>query len=307
MKSTWRVRLRRPESRVPTEGTSRFTVPAKPPSRIRRIKGWAIPVLLLAGVPSLFWMRTHGVVEARGRIDGTVTEVGSPDRGTIASIDVRVGDYVRAGQVLARLDSAELDAVVKQREADIARAKADRARLESDWRQTRSLAARGYESARNAITARHAFEAACGAVAAAEAAHAAALARCERLVLRAPGPGQVLWEPLANGSVVDRDVPVVTLLDEKTLHLVAYVREAHRDKIRIGQRVHFVLDGFPEREFEGRISFLFRGVKFRPKEVSAFDDPDETYQPVRVMPNDPDALRQLVGYGMRARVRIDVR
>jgi HlyD family secretion protein len=61
-----------------------------------------------------------GLIQANGRIEGDQITVASKIAGRIASIQVREGDSVAAGQVLAVLDDAQLRAKVAQAEAAVA-------------------------------------------------------------------------------------------------------------------------------------------------------------------------------------------
>jgi len=63
-------------------------------------------------------------ITASGTVEATEADLGFQLGGRIASIDVREGDAVRAGQVLARLDAAELDARRSGAQAQVAAASA---------------------------------------------------------------------------------------------------------------------------------------------------------------------------------------
>lgn len=62
----------------------------------------------------------EGLIQANGRIEGDAVTVASKTAGKIADIAVREGDAVQAGQLLARLDDAQLRARVDQAAAAVA-------------------------------------------------------------------------------------------------------------------------------------------------------------------------------------------
>ena len=62
----------------------------------------------------------EGLIQANGRIEGDAVTVASKVAGKITGIDVREGDAVQAGQLLVRLDDAQLRARVDQAAAAVA-------------------------------------------------------------------------------------------------------------------------------------------------------------------------------------------
>lgn len=93
------------------------------PSKLKLL----IPVLLLGvlgvvAVPRLLHKDTDQGIQLSGRIEGYETDVGIKVGGEIQMISVREGDSVRKGQLLAQLDSAELQASLNGAEARISAA-----------------------------------------------------------------------------------------------------------------------------------------------------------------------------------------
>ncbi len=97
---------------------------------------------------------------------------------------------------------------------------------------------------------------------------------------------------------------MVSILDDRDLHVVAYVPEDVRGKIHEGQQAEIQVEGIPDQVIKGRVSFLYKGVKFRPRGLRSYDTPAETYQPLKIVPDNPRILRVYAGEGMRATVRI---
>ena len=263
-----------------------------------------LPLLLFAGVPAYFWVQGYGVIEARAVVQGKVFDVGTPLEGVLEKMNVSMGDMVRVGQELGCIDITELDAQVREKVADVAMAEAQCARLRSDWLRNDRLARQGLESVSVVESAYHASQAAASAVMAAKAARDATMARLKLATIRSPVAGTVLWEPLQPGSVVDRDNTVVSILDDRYLWIVAYLPEDCRAKVCPGQRVDIEVEGIPDRVIPGRVAVLFKGVQFRPRGLRTYDTPAETYQPVKIVAEDPALLRGQASFGMRATVTI---
>ena len=86
-----------------------------------------VPLLLLAmvtGIGIRYWLTRpeNDVIELSGRIEGYETDLGTKVGGRIAEITVREGDRVAAGEVIARLDDAELQAQLTAAQAQVAAA-----------------------------------------------------------------------------------------------------------------------------------------------------------------------------------------
>jgi len=85
------------------------------------------------------------------------------------------------------------------------------------------------------------------------------------------------------------------------------VDAGQRSQIQPGQKATIEVEGIPGQAIEGHVAFLFKGVKFRPKGLRTYDMPAETYQPVQIIPENPDLLKGHAGHGMRAVVKIHLR
>ncbi len=107
------------------------------------------PLLLLVVGGAAFWFYRSQRIEpdedtlaASGTVEATDAQLGFAGAGRIESIDVREGDAVAAGQELARLDRAELEARRAQAVAQVAAARAALADLERGSRREEIAQAR---------------------------------------------------------------------------------------------------------------------------------------------------------------------
>lgn len=115
-------------------------------------KKWLIrtAVVLLVGVlAALAWQRYgggeqyNGIVSGNGRIEATEIDVAAKSPGRVSEILVNEGDFVTAGQVVARLDTATLQAQLRQAQAQLRRAQAavETARSQLAQRESEKAAA----------------------------------------------------------------------------------------------------------------------------------------------------------------------
>jgi HlyD family secretion protein len=93
-----------------------------------------VPLLLLVGAAAWFLVGHRAPVESgiagSGTVEATAADLGVPMGGRVAEVDVREGDRVSAGQVLARLETLEIEARLAQAEAQVAAARARLLELE---------------------------------------------------------------------------------------------------------------------------------------------------------------------------------
>ena len=205
----------------------------------------------------------------------TQASVSSKVPGRLAFLGVEEGDVVRAGQVLARLEAAEIEAAIHEAEAGVLSAQATRLEAEArlaqarrELQRSRSLAERelaAQQTVQDAETAEAAAAAQLGAaaarVAAARAGLAAAHAQLENTRVRAPFDGTVLRKDAELGEVVAPSIAgggltrgaVVTMADLSALDVEADVNEAYIAQIRRGQPAEIVLDAYPGERFPGHV------------------------------------------------------
>lgn len=85
--------------------------------------------------------------------------------------------------------------------------------------------------------------------------------------LKAPFDGVILERQAELGEVVAPGTPVVTIADLDHIWLRAYLNEPDVGKVRLGEAVAVTADGFPGKQFNGRLSFIASRAEFTPKSV----------------------------------------
>ena len=95
-----------------------------------RKAAWLIGGILLAAVGYWAWGRMQtpeppeGFASSNGRIEAVEIDIAAKIPGRLESVAVREGDFVEAGQVLAQMDTAVLQATLREAEAELTRLKA---------------------------------------------------------------------------------------------------------------------------------------------------------------------------------------
>ncbi len=138
----WRWRVR-PPGRSLRSACSRCSPPARRRRRRRRSPNAPVQVQRVAFGAEDSAREFVGVVRARYE-----TDLGFRVAGKIVARVVNVGDRVRVGDVVARLDPQDLQLQVESAEAEYAAAKSNRAQATADFERYVTLKARGFASDR---------------------------------------------------------------------------------------------------------------------------------------------------------------
>lgn len=212
-------------------------------------------------------------VEATGTVQPVdLVEVGSQVTGTIQSLGADFNDRVTAGQILARLDPASLQAQVDQASATVARlsAEVNRAQVSLADAQTKltraeALSAQQLISAADLDTARAARDLAQASVVSARAQLVQGRASLDQArvtlghtIIRAPSAGVVLARNVEVGQTVTSGLQTPTLFviaqDLHQMRVQASVDEADIGRVAAGQPVRFTVDAHGARSFAGTVA-----------------------------------------------------
>ena len=240
----------------------------------------AIAVVLVAA--ALLWWREGPVAvtvvePARGPAVEAIYATGSVEpsvmlpiaprvAGRLLELNVDEGANVRKGQVLARLDDADLASTVDELAA---RAKFARAQYE----RTQNLVARGFVSAVELDRTRSDLEAA-------EAAVKRARAQRDFMLLTAPADGAIIRRDGEIGQLIPVGQAVFYLSCCAPLRVTAEVDEEDIARVHVGQKVVLKADAVPGRVLDGKVS-----------EITPKGDPVARSYRVRIGLADPRALR----------------
>ncbi|MBJ7311330.1 efflux RND transporter periplasmic adaptor subunit [Rugamonas sp. CCM 8940] len=174
--------------------------------------------------------------------------------GQIEATTAQEGTAVAAGQVLLRLDTAELRARLTQQQAALDEAQAKLSLANKNETNNQALLKQNYIS-QNAYDSTHnSVELARAGVKAASAQVELARIALADGVIRAPLGGIVSKRHVQAGEKVAPDMAVYTIVDLSELVLEAQVPAAEIPRVKIGQQVQFKVDGFQGRDFVGTVA-----------------------------------------------------
>ncbi len=90
--------------------------------------------------------------------------------------------------------------------------------------------------------------------------------------IRAPFPGIVTIRHREPGETVATGAPVVSVLDLDDRWVRIYVPEDEIGRVRIGQTAEITADTYPDRTYEGRVTFLASEAEFTPSNVQTQEE-----------------------------------
>ena len=183
-----------------------------------------------------------------GELDADAADIASFFPGRLLSVEVRVGDRVEAGAVLARLDPVDLAEQIAQAQAQVAAAQADERRVQVELVQARSELARSTLLAEQKLISAQELETQRARVDALRAGGGSASARSteakakialldKRLaesVVKAPFAGRVAERYVDPGAIVSGGTRLVRLVEESPLRMRFEVPEHEVGALAVG-------------------------------------------------------------------------
>lgn len=236
------------------------------------------PIADLKPVPGA--LTTRNMAEARARIPGT-----------LVSLEVREGDMVRQGQLVARIKDDRLALETRAYDAQVAAAEAEAVRAQTDLSRTRTLFSRGIYAQARLDQVEAQAKSANAAVAAARAQRGASAELGAQGAILAPAAGRVLKAQVPIGSVVMAGQSVATITAGAILVRVE-LPEGQARALKVGDTVQLEPEDLRGAASQGTIAQVYPAISGG--QVTA----DVT------APNLP---RDLIGQRVRAKVKIGER
>lgn len=291
--------------------------------RWRTITAAAI-VLVAAGVGGWYWQQhlqaglPPGIASGNGRIEADEIAISTKFSDRVAEVLADEGDMVKAGQVVARMDTRDLEATLERDEArqhqarqalDEAHANVEQQRTRVDLAQreldrTRALVRRGFATEELFDQRRQQLDGASAELAAAQAragqaehaldaaAHDLDLDRVNIAdkTLVAPKDGRIQYRLANVGEVLSAGGKVYTMLDTAYVYMDVFLPTAEAGRAALGTDARIVLDALPNVPIPATVVFVATQAQFTPKTVETRAERDKLMFRVRVR-IDPVLLR----------------
>jgi membrane fusion protein (multidrug efflux system) len=197
-------------------------------------------------------------------------DLGFKAAGRLGAIRVKLGDKVRAGDVLATLDDNEARAQVQAAEAQVHAAEAQLALADDAAQRLGSLAQSGAATQMSGVQSAQQKQLAAAQLDGARAQLLLAQANLKNHSLLAPFSGSVTKVPSGPGAIVAPGAPLFHLSDVSTLKLAATVSESDAAMVKVGAKVQ--VDGKISGEVHAVLSSVDAATRRVPVEALIVND-----------------------------------
>lgn len=191
---------------------------------------------------------------------GAEVKIGSRISGVVKKLKANIGDYVQAGQIMAELDDAELQAKLNQNVAALNKARADFEYAQLNIERQKSLLQQNFISQQQVDIAETSFKVAEAQLKQAEANVDFAKVQLSYTKIFATTSGVIASVSTQEGETVSASLAsptFVSIIDLKRLEVNAYVDETDIGKIKVGQEASFTVDTYSNSDFRGKITAIY--------------------------------------------------
>lgn len=215
-----------------------------------------------------------GNVSAPGKVEANanrLSHVVLPVAGRVSTVLVKIGDFVRQGQPLLTVESADVDAAVsnyQQAQASVTQAKSLLAKAQMDLDRAKDLFEHGAVPQKEVLNAQAVTVQGQAAVEQAQAGAEQTRRRLQllgiapnsfgqKVTVSAPISGKVMEMSIVNGEFRnDLSAPLMTIADLSSVWVTSDVQETSIRFIKQGEAVRIELAAYPGETFRGRVTLI---------------------------------------------------
>ncbi len=263
-------------------------------------------IVLVAGVALIVFLRLghtrdQGTLTLSGNVEVTEVNMGFKIPGRVQSLYTDEGRTVTKGEKIAILDSAELESMINQSKASVKNAEAQFEKARKDHERYALLYRDGVIASQQMDAAKSSYDVAVSQLQLSRASLRTAEVKLKDSVMYAPLNGVVLRKNIEEGETVGAGTMVITIGDLEHPWVKVYVKESELGAVKLGQKADIVVDSFPNKQYEGIVTYISSDAEFTPKNVETKEERVKLVFGVKVsVKNQNNELKP----GMPADVRI---
>lgn len=193
-----------------------------------------------------------------GKIRAEQVSITPQVSGTVQTLNVVDNQFVKAGDVLLRLDETPWRIAVLNAEAQLAKARADAAKASHEAGRRRNLP-QSYISAEDLDSANMNVEAMKASVAVAQATLDHARWQLEQTTVKAPVDGWITNLSTRIGNYATAGQPLFALVDSHSFYVIGYFEETKLRHIQPGQTAKIILYS-SDQTLQGHVSSIGRAI-----------------------------------------------
>lgn len=263
-------------------------------------------IVLIAGISLMVFLyfgntRDQGTLTLSGNVEVTEVNMGFKIPGRVQNLYTDEGRTVTKGGKIAILDSAELESMINQSKASVKNAEAQYEKARTDLERSTMLYRDGVIASQQMDAAKTSFDMAVSQLQLSRASLRTAEVKLKDSVMYAPLNGVVLRKNIEEGETVGAGTMVITIGDLEHPWVKVYVKEDELGAVKLGQKADVVVDSFPNKRYEGIVTYISSEAEFTPKNVQTREERVKLVFGVKVnVKNQNNELKP----GMPADVRI---
>jgi HlyD family secretion protein len=106
--------------------------------------------------------------------------------------------------------------------------------------------------------------------------------------VKAPLDGVILEKTAEIGEVVAAGTTIATLGDINKPWLRGYIRQQDQGRVKLGMKVRITTDSFPDKIYDGRVSFIASEAEFTPKQIQTHEERVKLVYRIKIEVNNPE-------------------
>jgi len=248
---------------------------------MRKIRNTFIVLILISAVAAYFYLNYRSSKEIRVMIaeaasrDLTQTisyagsinaaqyvQIGSKIAGRVSAVLFNELDEVQRGQVLIKLEDAEIKAQLRQVQEALNQAKINLVNIEKNLERVKELTKKGFASTEQLDSAQQAYDVGKVVIRQNQANYAFMQAQLEQTSIKAPISGTIVSKHVRIGEIVAGPLgggsfsvptPMAEIADLTDLEVQADIDEVDISKVFVGQEAIITVDAYPEKTFKGLV------------------------------------------------------
>lgn len=203
-------------------------------------------------------VQATGVIRAK---IGAEVKVGARISGKVEKLYANIGDVVKKGQVIARLEQEDLKAKVNEANMNLKVNEANLDLAQKSLQRMQNLYAKDFVSKDKVDVAERDYKAAIAQANQIKETIRYNQTQMSYANIYAPISGVIASVTTQQGETVSAsslNVPTfVTIVDLNRLEIYAYVDETDIGKIKPGLDATFTVDSFPDKDFKGKVTAIY--------------------------------------------------
>lgn len=236
-----------------------------------KIIGGAVILVILLILGAVFIMteieKSRNQIKVSGNIEGNDVRISFRVGGQIINLLADEGSNLKMGQIVARLNTDELEKQQKEAEAQLKAVEFQYKLSLDDYGRADNLYKAGAISAQQRDQYKTKADTDWANVKQAHASLELANTRLGWADLASPLNGYILVKSAEEGEVVQAGAPVFTAVDLNNIWVTAYINETDVGKVKLNQKAIVKIDSFPRKNYRGWVSFISQQAEFTPKYI----------------------------------------